>query len=218
MAGNKRKNSKTKHKKTAIVIIKVIIMLLLIVAATYGIKTFVDVSIMPRLQLERLEKAKLPDWIDVQLLGYESNSRSGERLENYKNIVIHYVANPGSTAQGNHDYFANPSSNVSSHFIVGLNGEIIQCLPIWEQSAASNWRNNDTISIEVCHEDESGYFSDVTYNALVKLTVWLADIGHLDEEDVIRHYDITGKLCPKYFVEHEDAWEEFKGFVRERLK
>lgn len=200
------------------VIIKVIIMLLLIVAATYGIKTFVDVSIMPRLQLERLEKAELPDWIDVQLLGYESNSRSGERLENYKNIVIHYVANPGSTAQGNHDYFANPSSNVSSHFIVGLNGEIIQCLPIWEQSAASNWRNNDTISIEVCHEDESGYFSDVTYNALVKLTVWLADIGHLDEEDVIRHYDITGKLCPKYFVEHEDAWEEFKGFVKERLK
>lgn len=200
------------------VIIKVIIMLLLIVAATYGIKTFVDVSIMPRLRLERLEKAELPDWIDVQLLGYESNSRSGERLENYKNIVIHYVANPGSTAQGNHDYFANPSSNVSSHFIVGLNGEIIQCLPIWEQSAASNWRNNDTISIEVCHEDESGYFSDVTYNALVKLTVWLADIGHLDEEDVIRHYDITGKLCPKYFVEHEDAWEEFKGFVKERLK
>ena len=27
---------------------------------------------------------------------------------------------------------------------------------------------------------------------------------------VIRHYDVTGKNCPKYFVEHEDEWEQFK--------
>ena len=27
---------------------------------------------------------------------------------------------------------------------------------------------------------------------------------------MIRHYDVTGKNCPKYFVEHEDEWEQFK--------
>lgn len=32
----------------------------------------------------------------------------------------------------------------------------------------------------------------------------------LDTEDVIRHYDVTGKNCPKYYVEHQDAWEQFK--------
>ena len=32
----------------------------------------------------------------------------------------------------------------------------------------------------------------------------------LTADDVIRHYDVTGKNCPKYFVEHEDAWETFK--------
>ena len=34
---------------------------------------------------------------------------------------------------------------------------------------------------------------------------------HLDlsADDVIRHYDVTGKKCPLYFVEHEDAWEQF---------
>ena len=32
----------------------------------------------------------------------------------------------------------------------------------------------------------------------------------LNENDVIRHYDVTGKICPKYFVEHEDEWEQFK--------
>ncbi len=31
----------------------------------------------------------------------------------------------------------------------------------------------------------------------------------LTEENVIRHYDVTEKICPKYFVEHEDAWEQF---------
>ena len=32
----------------------------------------------------------------------------------------------------------------------------------------------------------------------------------LDADDVIRHYDVTGKLCPLYFVDHEDAWKQFK--------
>ena len=32
----------------------------------------------------------------------------------------------------------------------------------------------------------------------------------LNEESLIRHYDVTGKLCPKYFVENEEAWKKFK--------
>ena len=32
-------------------------------------------------------------------------------------------------------------------------------------------------------------------------------------ETVIRHYDVTGKLCPLYYVEHEDAWQQFKADV-----
>ena len=31
----------------------------------------------------------------------------------------------------------------------------------------------------------------------------------LKAEDFLRHYDITGKNCPKYYVEHADAWETF---------
>ena len=40
----------------------------------------------------------------------------------------------------------------------------------------------------------------------------------LDEEDVIRHYDVTGKLCPLYFVEHEDEWNELKKAVAAKLQ
>lgn len=149
-------------------------------------------------------------WIDEQIIPVDGTSRRGEKLEAVNDIVIHYVGNPGTTAQNNHDYYTNADSVVSSHFLIGLEGEIIQCVPLDEKSSASNDRNKDTISIEVCHPDESGKFNDITYESLVKLTAWLLEQYDLTEDHIIRHYDITGKICPKYFVDHEDAWEQFK--------
>ena len=167
-------------------------------------------EIIPREKVFELAATSAPDWVDQQIIKVDGDSRRGVMLEGVRNIVIHYVGNPGSTAQQNRDYYANPSSDVSSHFVIGLKGEIIQCIPLHEKSSASNHRNKDTISIEVCHPDESGKFTDASYQSLVKLTVWLCEICDLDSGDVIRHYDITGKQCPLYFVTHEDAWKKFK--------
>ena len=93
--------------------------------------------------------------------------------------------------------------------VIGLEGEIVQCIPCNEISYASNNRNSDTISIECCIEDETGKFNDSTYQSLIELTTWLMGRYDLSADDVIRHYDVTGKKCPLYFVEHEDAWEQF---------
>ena len=171
-------------------------------------------EIIPREKVFELAATSAPDWVDQQIIKVDGDSRRGVMLEGVRNIVIHYVGNPGSTAQQNRDYYANPSSEVSSHFVIGLKGEIIQCIPLHEKSSASNHRNKDTISIEVCHPDESGKFTDASYQSLVKLTVWLCEICDLDSGDVIRHYDITGKQCPLYFVTHEDAWEQFKQEIK----
>jgi N-acetylmuramoyl-L-alanine amidase len=93
---------------------------------------------------------------------------------------------------------------------VGLEGEVIQCIPLTEISYASNDRNSDTISIEVCHPDETGEFSPVTYDRVVELTAWLCETFRLNPAtDVIRHYDVTGKDCPKYYVENPAAWAQF---------
>ncbi|HWT75154.1 MAG TPA: N-acetylmuramoyl-L-alanine amidase, partial [Mobilitalea sp.] len=54
--------------------------------------------------------------------------------------------------------------------------------------------------------------------SLVSLTSALCETFHLKENDIIRHYDVTGKLCPLYFVEHEDAWLAFKDDVMVDLK
>ena len=167
-------------------------------------------EIIPREKVFELAATSAPDWVDQQIIKVDGDSRRGVMLEGVRNIVIHYVGNPGTTAQQNRDYYANPSSDVSSHFVIGLKGEIIQCIPLHEKSSASNHRNKDTISIEVCHPDESGKFTDETYDSLVKLTVWLCEVCGLDSSDIIRHYDITGKQCPLYFVTHENVWERFK--------
>ena len=55
-------------------------------------------------------------------------------------------------------------------------------------------------------------------NSLVRLTGWLCYRFNLTSEDVILHYDVTGKICPKYYVDHPDAWEQFKADVGEQIK
>lgn len=156
--------------------------------------------------------------IQVELLTPNEWSRPQIALEQIRGIVIHYTANPGSTAQQNRDYFEGlkdaQSTKASSHFVIGLDGEVVQCIPSSEWAYASNDRNSDTLSIECCHPDESGQFNDATYQSMVQLTGWLCHRFGLSSEDVIRHYDVTGKDCPKYFVEHEDAWVQFRKDVQ----
>lgn len=157
----------------------------------------------------------------VDLLTPNQYSRPQTAIGEVTGIVIHYTANPGSTAAENRSYFEGLKesglTSASSHFIVGIEGEIIQCIPTNEISYASNSRNGDTISIEVCHVDETGKFSANTYNSLVELTGWLCGYLGVEPENVIRHYDITGKLCPLYYVENEDEWFDFIDDVKEWL-
>lgn len=161
------------------------------------------------------EGVAVPDYVEQDLLPVNEWSRPGLPLEEINGVVIHYVGNPDTSAQANRNYFASLSSGeegtyASSHFIVGLEGEVIQCVPLTEIAYASNDRNDDTVAIEVCHPDETGEFSDVTYDRVVELTAWLCRTFRLDPaEDVIRHYDVSGKLCPLYYTEHPEAWAAF---------
>ena len=144
-------------------------------------------------------------------------SRPQTKLKSVKGIVVHYTANPGTDAKANRDYFnglaVSGATYASSHFIIGLDGTIIQCVPITELAYASNDRNDDTISIECCHRNKNGKFTKETYDSLVKLVAWLCDEFGLEEDDVIRHYDVTGKMCPLYYVKHEDKWAQLKNDI-----
>lgn len=160
--------------------------------------------------------------MDVDLLTVNPYSRPGTQSEKIRNIVIHYTANPGTSAAQNRSYFENlkdtHETSASSHFVVGIQGEIVQCVPTWEIAYASNHRNNDSVSIETCHLRTDGAYTKETYDSMVHLTAWLCEKFELTEDDIIRHYDVTGKECPKYFVDNEDAWEKFKDDVKKMLE
>ncbi|MDD5948213.1 MAG: peptidoglycan recognition family protein [Lachnospiraceae bacterium] len=162
---------------------------------------------------EPVKRVQRPE-IREMLLTPNEFSRPQLELKEVNAVVIHYVANPGTSAKDNRNYFEglkdSGATYASSNFIVGLEGEIIQCVPLDEVAYCSNNRNEDSISIECCHPDESGKFNDNTYQSLVHLTAWLCGRYNLTADKIIRHYDITGKNCPKYYVENEGAWTQFR--------
>lgn len=145
--------------------------------------------------------------------------------------MIHWVGNAGSSAMGNRNYFERlkyqkadeslkyQEKYASSQFIIGLNGEIIACMPEDEVAHhAGNYNMNlNSIGIENCHPDWGGKFNNQTYTSLIKLLAHLCKKYGLNQNDIIRHYDVTGKVCPKYYVEHQDAFEQLKADVANKL-
>lgn len=172
-----------------------------------------------------LSELKAPDWYTQDFLTVNPYSRPGTKRTRVDNIVVHYVANPGTSARQNWSYFNNLAQqtgpdgvSASSHYIIGIDGEILQGIPLDEVAYANYPRNDDTVSIECCHPDATGEFSQETMDSLVKLTAWLCKELRLDEKDVIRHYDVIGKNCPKYYVDNEDEWKAFRKAVKAELK
>ena len=186
-----------------------------------GIKEIID-NIAQKEETTTEDPFLLSDEVIKNYLTPNEYSRPGKELKEVNAIVVHYVGNPGTTAAQNRRYFENlkdtHATSASSHYIIGMEGEIIQCVPLNEISYASNNRNKDTIAIECCHPDETGQFTTATYKSLVKLVAALCRTYDLDPETgIIRHYDVTGKYCPLYYVNHEDEWYGFKLDVKAEL-
>lgn len=175
-------------------------------------------------------------------------SRPQIPLKKVEKIAVHYVGNAGSSAKGNRNYFEGLKDqipdksgkyclnkdgsyqlykgekvkirHVSSHLIVGLIGEIIQCIPLNEWSYCTNQANGYSISIECCHPDTTGKFTEATEKSLAELCAYLCRKFNLNPmDDIIRHYDVTGKQCPLYwsptkYTSKQTADVRFKTFKK----
>ena len=129
-------------------------------------------------------------------------SRPQIPLKEVKKIAVHYVGNPNTSALANRNYFESCKEGgryVSSHYIVGLKGEVIQCIPTDEWSYCTNQANGYSISIETCHPKSDGIFNDSTYVSLCELCAMLLKKFNLTTNDLIRHYDVTQKQCPLHW-------------------
>lgn len=157
--------------------------------------------------------------IQEDFLTISEYNRPGTELASVKNIFVHYTANPGTSAAQNRSYFESLGQTheraASAHFIIGYDGEIVQCIPLEEEAYAVVERNGDSISIECCYLEKDGSFTQETYDSLIEMLAWLTEKYDLEAQDILRHYDCGGKKCPLYYVEHEDAWQKLLEDVRQ---
>jgi N-acetylmuramoyl-L-alanine amidase CwlA len=149
-------------------------------------------------------------------------SRPQIPLKKVTKIAVHYVGNAGSSAKGNRNYFESLKDShaayASSHYIIGLHGEIIQCIPENEWSYATNDANGYSISIENCHPNADGKFTDATRKSLIELCADICKRYHLNPAaDIIRHYDVTGKKCPLCWVTDPHDFVTFKKEVMDYM-
>lgn len=200
-----------------IMLISMLVLIALLVGLIYKIvHREAEQDIVPAIkevvEADTYKEDSLKPEITVDLLNVNEYSRPGTKIEDVKSIFVHYTANPRTSAKNNRSYFANLEQtherSASAHFIIGYEGEIIQCIPLEEQAYAVISRNNDSISIECCYLEEDGKFETETYDSLIQLLAWLLKEYNLDSSDILRHYDCGGKKCPLYYVEHEDKWEK----------
>lgn len=175
--------------------------------------------------------------IEQKLLTPNKYSRPRTKLNAVKGIVIHWVANPNTSALSNRNFFENRKAGKtnygSAHYIVGLKGEIIQCLPdnevgyhvgsnVYTSHALKrlgSYPNATTIGIEMTHIDWNGRFSKETYDATLELAVSLLKKYKLTENDLWLHKTVVGwKDCAKWFVDNPAEWTKFKNLAGQKLR
>lgn len=176
----------------------------------------------------------------TEMLLTNTTSRPQTRITP-KGVVIHWTANErkGANAVANRNYFNNPTTEASAHYIVD-DSQIIRCLPenemgyhvgakIYKQEALtklSSYPNNCTIGIEMCVNADGSF--PVTYLKTVELTASILKRYGWGKEQLWRHYDITGKNCPAFFVDDAyarrftglvagEAWDKFQQDVHRLL-
>ena len=173
----------------------------------------------------------LPKIVDA-LITPNVYSRPGKPVRGVLGLVWHWVANPGTSAQQNRDYFDRlgraGGRYAGAHYVIGLDGEILQCIPDSEMAyhcGADRYKeravelfgpypNDCTLGIEMCHPDRTGEPTPATLESLVMLSAMLAQkYNLLPCLHILRHYDITGKDCPKYMVENPEAYNDALGAV-----
>lgn len=147
--------------------------------------------------------------------------RPGTKRRRTTKIAWHFTGQHDVSAKNTVSYFSNVVANgyrvngryiyASSHLVVGLEGEIYHIIPFNEIAYTTNSANAYSVGVECATTGSDDHYTDKEYVSMIKTGAWLAKLYGLDpRKDFIRHYDVTGKICPRYFVNHKSQWEQFK--------
>ena len=169
----------------------------------------------------------------------KANYGGTRALSTIKYIVIHYTANDGDTAISNAKYFANGSRGASAHYFVDSKN-IVQSVKddyvAWAVGGNKyddttktgggkfygKCNNNNSLSIEICDDIKNNaiYPTDSTINNIIELVRTLMKKYNISINNVIRHFDVTGKKCPMYWCgdsQKNAKWQDFKSRLEEKV-
>lgn len=160
-------------------------------------------------------------------------SHAERRSKQIYYIVMHYTGNIGDTAENNVRYFAKTITKSSAHYFVS-GSTIMQSVPCNYPAYSvglgnmkkpytpnpSHYRicnNANSISIEMCGSAYTREATTLTKETACELAATLMVAYNIPLENVIRHYDVTGKLCPAWAV-NSDKWIELTNRINELYK
>lgn len=169
-----------------------------------------------------------------EMLAATGNYGSTRKAEQIRYIVIHYTGNDGDTAANNAAYYQRSVVESSAHYFVddstvwrsvpdlvtawAVGGKkYASCASTGGGSMNGIVTNTNSISIELCDTVRDGTYraTEATLGNAAALVVELMKQYNIPLENMVRHFDVTGKLCPSYMVD-ADKWAEFKERVRQR--
>ena len=134
-------------------------------------------------------------------------------------IVIHDTETPGiRQARTIANWFTNPRSGVSAHFIIGKAGEIVQCVPEIRRAfhaGPSLFRgrqkvNDFSLGIELVNaQTGTDPFTEAQYDSLGRLVKHLMAKYDVPSDRIVGHHDVTLRPSVKRDPAPNFDWERF---------
>lgn len=192
---------------------------------------FISIKKLPRTSDKEI-------YIKKDFLTLNKYSRPGRKRKGVLGLEAHWVAAPGQDWQDVRQWFelrkGGKWSFGSTHFCVGLKGDLIQMIPEDEIAFSSGAKRRfykdgvqskygippyyNTLAIEMCHPDASGKLKEATYKSVINWFTYMCKKYNLIETDIERHWDLTGKYCPKWYVDNPSEWHKLRNDVGKKLR
>jgi N-acetylmuramoyl-L-alanine amidase len=169
-------------------------------------------------------------------------SRSGDPLLKVQAVVVHYTANLHANAEDHQEYFDGTDGGggryAGAHIFVDKY-EAVEIIPLDEVAYQANEKdpklstlkattsyypdgnaNLLTLSIEMCIEKDGSFHPDTVERTRLVIKDLQKKFPQLKDTKnrVVRHFDVTGKNCPKPFVEDEQKWKAFLYSIDQPVK
>lgn len=166
--------------------------------------------------------------VEERFIKINEFSRPGTKRSVTRNIVFHFTANPGASADNHFKYFGetianqNPNDDqkdtyASAHAFIDRVKTLV-IIPLDEMAYHASNSNPYSIGVELCIEKDGSFHPDTIKRAIEFGAALCKQYALSPLTDYLRHFDITGKICPKPWVDDVAAWEKFKADTQCFLK